>query len=399
MTGWPQRFTIQSAYCECVYGRQLTRSSDMLGNNNVLLLELRGDNSLGNGRYEFLNPLRHLDAAVTENRSPSRSARMPSQAAQRGDSARITSARFGEAFGLLLLRGIGPTDYKEVIGGLNEWYILSARLSGDTFESVSNRHYRIGACSCYLVRYRRGMNHVLQSVSQLPLTEACVAFRPSALSERIGCTAKELEGLLECDSRGRGLASNSLEMTSDMEAIVRELHSLDPTALTFSLLAEAKSLELISQYLRGLSTPAAHQTQERDRSRVVNRRRSLLRVRRYLEINYHKRCSIAELSRIAGLSRKLLTSTFKREFGAALQQYHQMVRMEIACAMLRRNSYGMTPLADLLGYEHPANFTKAFSGYSGMCPTEYVATHKATPSKARLQRSRPQQPAEATPFC
>jgi len=348
----------------------------MLASNNVFVTELSDDNSLGRGRYNLVNAVPSFDGMEQALRSAfnaatSRSTREPSQQIDRSRSARVTSARFSDTFGLTILEGIGPTDYKEVVGGANEWYILSARLSGDTLESVRNEHYRLGACSCYLVRYHRGMSHILRSVSQLPLIEACVAFRPSVLADRIGCATGELEELLEYDGCGSGPGFSSLEMSPDIEAVVHELRSVNPTEPTFCLFAEAKSLELISLYFRRLLKSSARRAD--GRSHVSSRPWSMSLIRRYLEINYCRRCSIDELSEMAGFSRKGLTTTFKRKFGVSIQQYHQAVRMEIACAMLRNKSCGVSWLAELLGYEHPANFAKAFSRYSGKSPTAYIS--------------------------
>lgn len=361
----------------------------MIFSKKISVIELREENSLGSGRHVISNspllstrsqrPLTSSGSAAIPCRPVRSKPLFPPQAL----SPRMISTRFSEMFGLTILENIGPTYYKEVVGFPSEWYILSARLSGDTLESVRRSHYRLGAHSCYLVRYHRDMSHSLQSVSQTPLTEACIAFRPSVLTERIGCTSAELGELFSLGGK-HDPELTSLAMTPDMEAIVQKLRSSNPMDSMFSLFAEAQALELISLYLRELRVPAKRQAVE-----GIGQIRPLRCIRRHLEVNFNRTCSISELSRLVGLSPKRLATLFRREFGTSIHQYHQKIRMEIASAWLRRGAFGVSRVADLLGYEHPGNFTRAFYNYSGMSPTAYAAVYapRATaPSRGSAMR-------------
>lgn len=71
------------------------------------------------------------------------------------------------------------------------------------------------------------------------------------------------------------------------------------------------------------------------------------------------------------LSYKYMAAVFKSEKGKTMQQYHNMLRMQEACRLLRSTLMSVGEVSDALGFSDRLYFTKCFSRYHRESPTEY----------------------------
>jgi AraC-like DNA-binding protein len=280
-------------------------------------------------------------------------------------SARTVTTHFRDDFAIGLSFSVRGPRYLETVSAEGEWYCLSIRSSGDTVETVNGLDHRLGAGSCYLVRYADGMTHVLRAVTDEPLAEACVMFRPAVLAEKLGISRDELIARLHPDAGDPWYSD--CRMTPEMERVVHDLRSRTPADPVYRLFAEAKTLELVALYMTRVGTEAGgHRAPAYSDSLG-----SLAGVRAHLERHYADEVSIEDLCRLAGLGRRWLTTAFKREYGVTIGDYMRGVRIEVAKALLRDPDLSVSDVAARVGYGYPANFAKVFRHHVGVSPRTY----------------------------
>lgn len=99
----------------------------------------------------------------------------------------------------------------------------------------------------------------------------------------------------------------------------------------------------------------------------------LERARGYLHDNPTKALSLAELSRVAGLSRFHLARYFKMAFGQSPIAYHRQLRLAEAARIVRENGLSLAEVAELTGYSDPVALSHAFRRHYGSAPRQWSA--------------------------
>ena len=69
---------------------------------------------------------------------------------------------------------------------------------------------------------------------------------------------------------------------------------------------------------------------------------------------------IEYIAQKVNMSPSKLKALFKDVYGKSIFQYYQEKQMDIAFNLLKNSSKTVTEVAEILGYENPSNFTKAF---------------------------------------
>ncbi len=91
----------------------------------------------------------------------------------------------------------------------------------------------------------------------------------------------------------------------------------------------------------------------------------------YLSDSMRMPFSADAVSREFFLSYKHLAAMFKKEKGVTMQQYHTALRMNEACRLLRSTLLPVGEIATQLGYQDMLYFSRCFSRFNGMSPSEY----------------------------
>jgi len=81
--------------------------------------------------------------------------------------------------------------------------------------------------------------------------------------------------------------------------------------------------------------------------------------------------TIEELGRKVGLSRSVLAERFSDLLGMPPMQYLAMWRMQLAAKMLSEGSANIASIADRIGYESEAAFSRAFKKLVGVAPSAW----------------------------
>lgn len=95
------------------------------------------------------------------------------------------------------------------------------------------------------------------------------------------------------------------------------------------------------------------------------------RVCAYLSEHISQPFSAQDISRSLFLSYKRLAAVFKAQKGMTMQQYHNSLRMNEACRLLRSTLLPVGEIASELGFADMLYFSRCFRQYVGTSPTEY----------------------------
>lgn len=91
----------------------------------------------------------------------------------------------------------------------------------------------------------------------------------------------------------------------------------------------------------------------------------------YIEENFNKKISIAELSEIACLSERHYSRLFKKVYGISPAQYIINCRVDHARLLIRSTDATLTEIAYLCGFSDNSAFSKTFLKKYGVSPSQY----------------------------
>ena len=170
----------------------------------------------------------------------------------------------------------------------------------------------------------------------------------------------------------------------------------DPSILERALLALHEELttqaepdpvilrNLFANLLRGLKRAAYS---PRAASPIPDRFR---RIKAHIESNYTERLTLAGLADLAHLSVAHFCREFRRYFDVSALEFVIRLRMHAAAHHLRNWNYGVTDVAQMVGYEDLFYFSKLFKKRFGLSPRAMRARLQAGGKKAqRRPRPRP----------
>lgn len=82
--------------------------------------------------------------------------------------------------------------------------------------------------------------------------------------------------------------------------------------------------------------------------------------------------TVAELAKVAGLSRSAFFERFSRTVGLRPMAYLLAWRMAVARDLLRKKGLGVSEVAEQVGYSSSSTFSTAFSRHVGQAPSRYA---------------------------
>ncbi len=92
---------------------------------------------------------------------------------------------------------------------------------------------------------------------------------------------------------------------------------------------------------------------------------------RYIEQNLSKDLGNEMIARKYHLNADYMGRLFKQATGETLSNYILRIRMETAVVLMRSGKYNITEIGQLVGYNTPSYFSRAFKKYTGYSPTDY----------------------------
>jgi two-component system response regulator YesN len=96
----------------------------------------------------------------------------------------------------------------------------------------------------------------------------------------------------------------------------------------------------------------------------------------YIDANYDKSVTLAEMARISHLSVSRLAHVFKEQMGITIIDYLTSVRIERAKQLLLATEQNCTEICFQVGYNNQSYFTRTFKELAGMTPMQFRAKNR-----------------------
>jgi two-component system response regulator YesN len=85
---------------------------------------------------------------------------------------------------------------------------------------------------------------------------------------------------------------------------------------------------------------------------------------------------LEEIAKHVYVNSSYLRALFKKEVGMTITDYVTHIRMQKAKELLSRGSSRLANIAEQIGYNDPAYFSRCFKKYYGYTPSEYENSKK-----------------------
>ncbi|WP_373232856.1 response regulator [Cohnella sp.] len=308
-----------------------------------------------------------------------------------------------------------PHSVLQVRGG--EWCVLIERIPPDLFDREQSLLWAVN------------LRHAVQSYLKLSIR---VALHPSeVILEQLARTYKSLQRSLHLSpakdtgiivsERIRGIADTSEQLWDRIEEMVTGLKRCDRRSTEIALKALNDSFRELPENSFERVAPIVHylcihllremramevMTREeeiaiwrqidqhhgiRETLLVINRLVDqsiesvmkkktsdvlMLSARDYIERNLSMELSIDMLADYLGISGSYFSLLFKQHIGETFVEYVTKQRMEMAKSLLALSDKSVTQVGQMVGYVERRYFTRVFSKYTGMLPSEFRERHQ-----------------------
>ena len=127
-------------------------------------------------------------------------------------------------------------------------------------------------------------------------------------------------------------------------------------------------------YLYALVVEIMRLDEEREMAKHVNRINNYIKSAiDYIGENYADEIKIQELADVCGLSESHFRRIFVESMGMKPVEYVNYVRIQKACALIRKEDLSMEDICYRVGYQTPSTFNRNFRIVTGMSPREWKA--------------------------
>lgn len=105
------------------------------------------------------------------------------------------------------------------------------------------------------------------------------------------------------------------------------------------------------------------------------------KVKEYIMNNLNKHISIDEIANQLYFSPNYLGQIFRQTTGITLKSYHNQLRLEYAFNLISEGSHSISDVAQMLGFESAAYFSRRFKCMYGISPSQILANPPQNMSK------------------
>lgn len=101
-------------------------------------------------------------------------------------------------------------------------------------------------------------------------------------------------------------------------------------------------------------------------------------VEEFIQNNYHKNITLAEVSNTVSLNYCYLSQLFKEELGKSYSRYLTEIRMGKAVELLKDPLIRISSISEQVGYTSPYHFSRSFKKFYGVSPKKYRENQKSS---------------------
>jgi AraC-like DNA-binding protein len=138
-----------------------------------------------------------------------------------------------------------------------------------------------------------------------------------------------------------------------------------------SELTKMKVLALLYQYFAQLTEAAVLKEQSAGKGKEAHKEQYIKKAIQFIEMNFYKKISIADIAGYVGLNPSYLGQLFKQQIQLSPQQFLCRFRIDKAVQYMNNPAASIKEIARSVGYEDPYLFSRIFRQIKGMPPTEF----------------------------
>ena len=154
----------------------------------------------------------------------------------------------------------------------------------------------------------------------------------------------------------------------DVKLLIAQHESVFKTAISNSYVQD---MELMSRLSELLTTVMEQCWRSSTECKVGTSEKRWIPVKEYIDNNYRQSLSLDDLSTLFNINKFYLARKFKEEYGYTINQYVTNLRITTAKELLRFTDLNMTEIANDLGYNDSAYFTRVFTKEIGLSPLKF----------------------------
>ncbi|MBW1972257.1 MAG: DNA-binding response regulator [Deltaproteobacteria bacterium] len=132
----------------------------------------------------------------------------------------------------------------------------------------------------------------------------------------------------------------------------------------------------VDAYFRTPLYPIKKELSERIWSKLVHlsskrKKVNIGLIKKFLEENYYKDISFADIQRVFGGNKRTIYRNFFRKYGTSIMKYLEDIRIFKACERLRQTDLSINKIGELVGYKSISYFSRVFKKRMMVSPSEY----------------------------
>ncbi len=147
-------------------------------------------------------------------------------------------------------------------------------------------------------------------------------------------------------------------MTVEMHIILKEIIEYSKKGMLQKLFVEAKIIKLLILIFEQFT----------EKNDTENTSKLHIRIKKYLDENYHKSLKINELSKELGINENKIRKEFKEHYHSTIVDYVCELRMLKAKKLIIDKNIMIKEIAIDCGYDYVQNFSRAFKKKFGISP-------------------------------